>query len=83
MTPDMEEAAFWATSDLSMTKAKRQKVADGALAIEEYHRGIKQCCGVERCQARSERAQPQSYSVGNPRVRPVGMAAFGNEPQLV
>ena len=57
VAPDMEEAAFWATSDLSMTEAKRPQVADGALAIEEYHRGLKQCCGVERCQARSERAQ--------------------------
>ena len=26
-------------------------------AIENYHRGLKQCCGVERCQARAGRAQ--------------------------
>jgi putative transposase len=57
VSEDMEEVAFWATSDLSMTEAKRQQVADEAFAIEEYHRGLKQCCGVERCQSRKERAQ--------------------------
>ncbi|NJN76761.1 MAG: hypothetical protein HC796_12085 [Synechococcaceae cyanobacterium RL_1_2] len=25
--------------------------------IEEYHRGLKQCCGVERAQVRSSRSQ--------------------------
>ena len=54
---DMEDPQFWATSDLAMTEAKRRQVAGEALAIEEYHRGLKQCCGVERCQARSEQAQ--------------------------
>lgn len=54
---DQEEARFWATSDLSMTEAKRQAISAEALAIEEYHRGLKQCCGVERCQARTERSQ--------------------------
>ena len=54
---DQEDARFWATSDLTMTEAKRKQTADEALAIEEYHRGLKQCCAVERCQARSERAQ--------------------------
>jgi putative transposase len=28
-----------------------------SFAIENYHRELKQNCGVERCQARSERAQ--------------------------
>ena len=57
VSEDMEEVAFWATSDLSMTEPIREQVAAEALAIEEYHRGLKQCCGVERCQARTERAQ--------------------------
>ena len=52
-----EDARFWAASDLSMTEATRKQVADETLAIEEYHRGLKQCCAVERCQARSGRAQ--------------------------
>lgn len=25
--------------------------------VEEYHRGLKQACGLEECQARSERSQ--------------------------
>ena len=32
-------------------------IAGEAVGIEEYHRGLKQCCAVERCAARSERAQ--------------------------
>jgi len=54
---DQEEARFWATSDLSMTEATREQIAGEALAIEEYHRGLKQCGAVERCPARTERAQ--------------------------
>lgn len=54
---DMEEAEFWATSDLNLSEAERKQIQQQAWAIEEYHRGLKQCCGVERCQARTERAQ--------------------------
>lgn len=54
---NLEDPQFWATSDLAMSEATRQQVASQALAIEEYHRALKQCCGVERCQARSERGQ--------------------------
>ncbi len=57
VSEDLEDVAFWATSDLSMTEVMRQQVADEALAIEEYHRGLKQCCGVEACPARTERSQ--------------------------
>ena len=32
-------------------------LAEWAWMIETYHRGIKQFCGIERCQARSETAQ--------------------------
>ena len=35
----------------------RQQYAELSFAIENYHRELKQNCGVERCQARSERAQ--------------------------
>lgn len=54
---DMEEVAFWATNDLSLTAQQRDEKALCALAIEEYHRGLKQCCGVERCSARTPRSQ--------------------------
>jgi len=47
----------WATSDLGMDALTRLKYADCTWRIEEYHRGIKQFCGVEGCQARRAKAQ--------------------------
>ncbi len=35
----------------------RSRTASEIWVIETYHRGLKQFCGVERCQARSARAQ--------------------------
>jgi len=57
VSDDLEDVAFWATSELTMTAAKREQVASQALVIEEYHRGLKQCGGVEKCPARRERSQ--------------------------
>jgi hypothetical protein len=54
---DFDEADHWATDDLSMTEASRQELARQAFAIENYHRALKQCCAVEKCQARSAVAQ--------------------------
>jgi putative transposase len=51
------DIAYWASSDLSMTDLERQQMAEYSWAIETYHRGIKQCTEVERCQARSATAQ--------------------------
>jgi hypothetical protein len=48
---------YWATNDLDMTELTRLKFTQLAWMIETYHRGIKQFCGIERCQARSETAQ--------------------------
>ena len=48
---------YWATSDLDMTDLQRLRFAESGWMIETYHRGIKQFCGVERCQARSATAQ--------------------------
>ena len=48
---------YWATSDLKMTSLTRVRVAGYAWTIENYHRGIKQHCGVERAQVRAARAQ--------------------------
>lgn len=47
----------WATNDLSLGELQRLQFAEFAWAIEEYHRGLKQCCGVERAQVRASRAQ--------------------------
>lgn len=48
---------YWATNDLGMGELQRLQFAEFGWAIEEYHRGLKQCCGVERAQVRSSRAQ--------------------------
>lgn len=55
-TPD-GGIAYWATNDLSMTDLTRVQFAEFSWAIEHYHRGIKQCTGVERCQCRTATAQ--------------------------
>jgi hypothetical protein len=47
------DTTYWATNDLGMTALTRLQFAEFSWAIESYHRGIKQCTGVERCQARS------------------------------
>lgn len=48
---------YWATNDLTMSKEQRQQWSEFEWSIEEYHRGLKQCCGVEKAQVRSARAQ--------------------------
>jgi hypothetical protein len=47
----------WASSDLGMGALTRLQYGEFSWRIEEYHRGIKQFCGVERCQARRVKAQ--------------------------
>ena len=54
---DFDEADHWVTDDLSMTEPKRQELSREDYAIENYHRALKQCCAVEKCQARSAVAQ--------------------------
>ena len=48
---------YWATNKLEMAEMERLKYAEMSQMIEQYHRGIKQFCGVERCQARRGRVQ--------------------------
>lgn len=48
---------YRATSDLAMSDLACQQYAEWGYAIENYHRDVKQTCGVERSQARSGRAQ--------------------------
>jgi putative transposase len=47
----------WTTNDLGMTDLTRLQFAECSWAIEHYHRGIKQCTGVEKCQSRTAKAQ--------------------------
>jgi DDE superfamily endonuclease len=48
---------YWASSDVQMDALTRLQYGEFAWRIEEYHRGLKQFCGVERCQARRAKAQ--------------------------
>jgi putative transposase len=50
-------AEHWITNDLSMDELARLTLAERAWGIEEYHRGLKQCTEVERCQARLAKSQ--------------------------
>jgi len=49
--------AYWATNDLEMSELERVQFAEFSWQIEHYHRGIKQCTGIERCQCRAAKAQ--------------------------
>jgi putative transposase len=56
VTPD-GDTEYWATNDLTMPPFEREQLANQVWKIETYHRGLKQFCGVEHCQARTARAQ--------------------------
>ena len=48
---------YWATDDLEMDVETFHSSTRQAWAIETYHRGIKQFCGIEKCQARLATSQ--------------------------
>lgn len=48
---------YWATDVTYVDGPQRKELAHQSWKIEEYHRGIKQFCGVERCQARNSQSQ--------------------------
>jgi len=52
-----KEPEFWATDVLSMNLEQRAELKKISWKIEEFHRGVKQFCGIERCQARKSQSQ--------------------------
>ena len=52
-----EDTQYWATNVLDMDEQKREDIGNSSWKIEEYHRGVKQFCGVEKCQARKKESQ--------------------------
>jgi hypothetical protein len=48
---------YGATDDLARDELTRLAHAEQCWGIEDYHRGLKQCCGVERAQVRAARAR--------------------------
>jgi len=57
IVPPDGDTEHWATSDEAMDDLTRLKYAEWAWGSEQYHRGLKQECGVERAQVRAGRAQ--------------------------
>jgi putative transposase len=55
--PPDNEREFWATDVLDLEESTRSELAARSNKIEQYHRGIKQFCGIERCQARNAQSQ--------------------------
>jgi hypothetical protein len=51
------DVEYRATDDLAMDELGRLEMAERSWAVEGYHRALKQCRNVERCQARSTRAR--------------------------
>lgn len=51
------EVEYIATNKLDMTLSDIKTVAAQRWKIEEYHRGLKQTTGIEKCQARNQRSQ--------------------------
>ena len=61
VSPD-GDAQHWAASGLETSPSGLEELSRRAWSIENYHRGLKQCCGVENAQARSARAQVNHIS---------------------
>lgn len=51
------DTKYWATDLLDMKETEREVLGQQSWKIEEYHRGLKQFCGVEECQARKSQSQ--------------------------
>jgi putative transposase len=57
LVPTEGDTQYWATDVLDMDETTRKDLSNKSWKIEEYHRGIKQFCGVEKCQARKKESQ--------------------------
>jgi len=57
IVPTDGDTQYWATDVLDMDEPTRKDLSSKSWKIEEYHRGIKQFCGIEKCQARKKESQ--------------------------
>lgn len=48
---------YYGTSNTNLTAADVERIYGNRWQIEEYHRGLKQQCGIAKCQARTDRSQ--------------------------
>ncbi len=51
------QVEHWASSDCEMKPETWAQLARACWSIESYHRGLKQCCGIERAQVQSATGQ--------------------------
>ncbi len=72
------DVEYWATNDLAMDELTRLAHAERCWAIEKYHRGLKQCCGVER--ARSGRRGRNATTSGWRSGRSCGWSTISTPP---
>jgi len=82
VTPD-GDIDYWATNHQDLSELQRLQWAEFGWAIEEYHRGLKQCCGAERAQVRSSRARAQSCWFSHSCFLAIGVALVCYRYQLV
>jgi len=52
-----KDPEFWASDILTMDPERHTELRKISWKIEEFHRGVKQFCGIERCQARKTHSQ--------------------------
>lgn len=52
-----KDIRYYATNNLNLNQEDIQEVVALRWKVEEYHRGLKQTCGAEKCQSRSDRSQ--------------------------
>lgn len=57
VTRSDQEIQYWATNEPTMSEPTRKRLAQWGWQIEVYHRGIKQCCNIERSRLRSFNGQ--------------------------
>lgn len=48
---------YYATNDINLSNSDVERIYSRRWKIEEYHQGLKQQCGIAKCQARKARAQ--------------------------
>ena len=77
------DVEHWATNDLEMTEQQRESLARQAWGIETYHRGLKQCCGVEKCQVRTAEGQRNHIHLSLPSLPAAGSPPLERRSLLV
>lgn len=57
VSPKTGDIEYLATNDINIKASDIKDVAAKRWKVEEFHRGLKQTVGIEKCQARNQRSQ--------------------------